>query len=147
MSGSASGADLSPGSRVPEDARDRDLLLRRVPEIAFLPEFADLRFVGLSRRREGQPAKQIAELSDTAYLERLKTALAGLEARAAQESNGGLGFVAASLLHFVNRLPPERHPLVVALYFVSLAEGDPVRERPDEVALRMDEYEASLGPL
>jgi hypothetical protein len=141
-----SGADLSPGSRVPEDARARDLLLRRVPEVAFLSEFAGLRFEGLSKR-DGQPAKQIAHLADATYLERLKTALACLRKRADAEANGGLGFVAASLLHFVGRLPPERHPLVVALYFVSLAEGDPVQERPDKVAIRMDEYEEGLGPL
>lgn len=141
------GMDLSPGSRVPRDARDRDLLLRRVPEVAFLAEFTGLRFDRVAERTGGHPAERIAELADAAYLERLKGALARLGTRADAEENGGLSFVAVSLQHFVTLLPPERHPLVVALYFLSLSAGDPLAARPEVVALRMDEYESSLDPL
>ncbi len=141
--------DLSPGSRLPLDARERDLLLRRVPEVAFLPELAEVRF-GLekvSRHRDGHPAAVIAELANAAYLERLQGALGLLIHRADQEANGGLRFVAESLLHFVMSLPAERHPLVVALYFLSLAQGDSAALHPEAVARRMDEYESSLEPL
>jgi hypothetical protein len=47
----------------------------------------------------------------------------------------------------VTALPPERHPLVVALYFVSLAEGNPAEQQPAAVAREMDDYESLLEPM
>lgn len=142
------GGDLSPGSRLPRDGTEADLLLRRVPEVALLAEFATARFTAeqLSRVAVSGPRAGIAELADVAYLGRLRTALAALIRRADEEKNGGLRFISSSLLHFVTSLPPERHPLVVALYFRSLAGEDSSALRPEELAFQMDEYESSLPP-
>jgi hypothetical protein len=139
--------ELSPGSPAPRDPREMDYLLRRVPEVALLPEFADLRFSieaplpGSARMH----AERIVKLADSAYLERLRYALDLLVERAAGEHNGGLGFVAASLRHFVNSLPAEHHPLVVALYFLSVSGGDLGPESLDGLASQMDDYESGLG--
>lgn len=141
---------LAPGSRSPGDAAERDALLRRVPEVALLPEFTELRFgaAALSVERVPTHEARIARLADEPYRARLQDALACLVARAATEDNGGLDFVARSLLHFVRAIPPERHPLIVALYFASLgavaAGGDGQAPPADELARAMDEYEAAL---
>jgi len=142
-----SDGDLLPGSRSPESPHERDLLLRRVPEVALVPELRELRFTPerLLPFTGVHPATRIAELADAAYLERLRSALATLEERANEERNGGLRFLSASLRHFVTALPPERHPLIVALYFVSAFDAP--EGALDEVARRMDEYENALAPL
>lgn len=120
-----------------------DRLLRRVPEVALLPELDDGRFDerALSSTEGLRDRVRIARLADRAYLGRLRDMLGRLVERATQEQNGGLHFVAASLMHFVDSLPPERHPLVVALYFRSLSGGVAEAEHPDVLAARMDDYE------
>jgi hypothetical protein len=141
--------NLSPGSPPPRDARERDLLLRRVPEVVLLPELVEVRFAQevLSRIPSGDHVARIAALANEPYLERLCAVLERTIARAESEANGGLTFVLRSLLHFVTALPPERHPLVVALYFVSLAEGNPAEQQPAAVAREMDDYESLLEPM
>jgi hypothetical protein len=138
---------LSPGSPAPASAAERDRLLRRVPEVALVPELRALRFPA-DRVLGGPTANHVgrlAELADGAYLARLRSALAGVEKRADDERNGGLRFLATSLGHFVAALPPERHPLIVALYFAS-AFDEPERHF-DEVAELMDAYESALPAL
>jgi hypothetical protein len=137
---------LGPGSPLPRNAQEMDLLLRRVPEVALFPEFRHLRFSNTDSAPAGSKhhAARVAKLADAAYLERVREALSALERRAAEESNGGLTFVASSLRHFVTSLPAERHPLVVALYFSSLAGDRPEAESPEFLACQMDDYESGL---
>jgi hypothetical protein len=119
-----------------------DHLLRRVPEVALLPELAQLRFArtAVARGPEVDHRASIARLADPAFLERLGSALDEVRQRAESERNGGLLFLTSSLRHFVSTLPPESHPLVVALYFLSLSEGAG-EETPEFLALCMDDYE------
>src|SRR5438876_4999129 len=124
--------DLGPGSRAPRDTDERDLLLRRVPEIALLPEVIALRFPPerILGAAEANHAARITELATPEYLERLRAALAAASARAGTERNGGLAFLVTTLAYFLAAIPPERHPLVVALYFFSKWA-----ERPDAARL------------
>jgi hypothetical protein len=140
------GSELAPGSPLPQNAREMDLLLRRVPEVALLPEFRSLRFSEPAHPPASPKghAARVAKLADAAFLERLRESLVALEERASKENNGGLRFVASSLRHFVASLPAERHPLVVALYFLSLAGGDRAAESPEILAIQMDDYESGL---
>lgn len=135
--------DLQPGSRHPQDSREMDLLLRRVPEVALLPELGSARFErqSLVPGPEADHRACISRLADRAYLARLDAALDEVSQRAEAERNRGLLFLTASLRHFVASLPPERHPLVVALYFLSLS-ANASEETPEVLALRMDDYEA-----
>jgi hypothetical protein len=135
--------DLCPGSRHPRDPQEMDFLLRRVPEFALLPELAKVRFArqSLASGLQADHRVRISRLADRAYLERLEAMLDEVRGRAEAERNGGLLFLTASLRHFVTTLPPERHPLVVALYFLSLVT-DASEETPEALALCMDEYEA-----
>lgn len=133
---------LGPDSRQPRDSEEMDLLLRRVPEVALLPELAKLRFErgNVSRGPEMDHRATISRLADRTYLEGLDAALDEVRRRAERERNGGLLFLTASLRHFVSTLPPERHPLVVALYFLSTSRSAD-EETPEFLALCMDEYE------
>jgi hypothetical protein len=141
--------DLRPGSRVPRDPEERDLLLRRVPELAFLPELATLRFPPerILPAVEADHAARIAELATPEYLERLHEALLEASVRAAAERNGGVSFLVTTLAYFLTALPPERHPLIVALYFFSKWNDRPEGARLEAVAELMDEYEERLAPL
>lgn len=140
------GGELAPGSPLPRDSREMDLLLRRVPEVALLPEFRSLRFSGHAQAsaKPKEHAARVAKLADAAFLERLRESLVALEKRASEENNGGLRFVASCLRHFVASVPAERHPLVVALYFLSLGGDDRAAEGPETLAIQMDDYESGL---
>ncbi|HEX3595436.1 MAG TPA: hypothetical protein VHU80_10050 [Polyangiaceae bacterium] len=138
---------LFPGSRPAETAEERDALLRCVPELVLASELREVRLPASSVLPAGASAHaaRIASLADPAYLERLGEALARVEARAAREHDGGLVFLAASLGYFVKSLAPERHPLIVALYFSASFEAP--AENLDEIARRMDDYESALPSL
>ena len=140
---------LGPGSRAPRDPEERDLLLRRVPEMALIRELEALRFpperiLGSVAANHGA---RIAELATPEYLDRLRAALDAASARARTEQNGGLAFLVTTLAYFLPRLPPERHPLVVALYFFSRWPERPDATRLETVAELMDEHEERLGPM
>jgi hypothetical protein len=134
--------DLGPNSRHPRNSDEMDLLLRRVPEVALLPELAKLRFERGKEFRgpEVDHRATIARLADRTYLKGLDAALDEVRRRAETERNGGLLFLTTSLRHFVSTLPPERHPLVVAMYFLSMSRSAD-EETPEFIALCMDEYE------
>ncbi|HEX4337435.1 MAG TPA: hypothetical protein VH062_16085 [Polyangiaceae bacterium] len=137
---------IGPGSAAPATPEERDALLRRVPELTLVPELAGLRFPA-ERVLGGVGADhtaRITELADPAWLARLRDALARLAVRANDERDGGLGFLAASLGHFVTALPPARHPLVVALYFASPFTSP--AEHLDAIARAMDDHESALPP-
>ena len=141
--------ELGPGSRVPGSPEERDLLLRRVPEMALLPEVASLRFPPerVFAAAEANHAVRIAELATPEYLGSLRAALAAASVRAAAERNGGLSFLVTTLEYFLTAIPPERHPLVVALYFFSKWAEAPCAAHLETVAELMDQYEERLAPL
>ena len=53
----------------------------------------------------------------------------------------------STLAYFLTAVPPERHPLVVALYFFSKWPERPDGSRLESVAELMDEHEERLGPM
>lgn len=138
---------LFQGSRVPADPGEMDLLLRRVPEVALLADLEGVRLPVLPRAGHGprRHAARIVELCDETYLSRLEATLGRLALRAELEENGGLLFLAKSLLHFTRSLPPDRHPLIVALYFASPSEPEAEPPSPELLARLMDEYETERG--
>jgi len=138
---------LQPGSPMPADAGEVDALLRRVPEVAFAPElegclFAANDLAGTSLFAEPE---QIARLTDAAYVVRLRAGLDALGARARGEGNGGLEFLARTLGHFLDRMPCDEHPLVVALWCRSWARRRGRDEVPAAIAVAMDDYESARG--
>ena len=141
--------DIGPGSRAPRGPEERDLLLRRVPEMALLPEVVGLRFPPerVFAAVEANHAARIAELATPEYLESLRAALAAASVRAGTERNGGLSFLVTTLAYFLTVIPPERHPLVVALYFFSKWAETPSAAHLETVAELMDQYEERLAPL
>ena len=141
--------DFGPGSPAPSGPEERDLLLRRVPEMALLPEVVELRFPPdrVHAAVEANHAARIAELATPEYLESLRAALAAASVRAGAERNGGLSFLVTTLAYFLATIPPERHPLVVALYFFSKWAEAPSAAHLEKVAELMDEYEERLAPL
>jgi hypothetical protein len=130
---------------MPADEAEVDALLRRVPDVAFAPEVEGCLFppgalAGIDLL--GAPAL-VAKLADGAYLARLRAALEVLGERARREKNGGLEFLATTLSHFIDRTPPDRHPLVVALWCRSLARRLGKADVPAAIAVAMDVYESS----
>lgn len=144
---SAGVARLGPGSPMPSNPEEVDALLRRVPDVAFAPELEGCIFTaealaGLAPF--AQPA-HLARLADASYLGELTRALDAVKDRARRENDGGLEFLASSLAHFVSKLPPEEHPLIVALWCRSWARKRGRDEVPAAVAAAMDEFESSRG--
>jgi hypothetical protein len=132
---------------MPADPEEVDALLRLVPDVAFAPEVGECLFP--SERLAGMspfaPPEQIASLADDAYLGALREALSAVRSRAHAESNGGLEFLATTLNHFLDRMAPGEHPLVVALWCRSWARRRGRDEVPAAIAVAMDEYESSRG--
>jgi hypothetical protein len=137
---------LHPGSRMPRDGDEVDVLLRLVPEIAFEPELAEcvLPAAALAGASPLDPA-HLARLADDAYLARMRGGLARLIARAERETNGGLQFLASTLEHFADQLSPDDHPLVVALWCRSWARKRGRDDAPAAIAVAMDDYESARG--
>jgi len=136
-----------PGSPMPADPDEVDALLRLVPDVAFVPEldrclFPNDALAGLS---PFEPPEQIARLADAAYLQGLRKSLDAVLARARREKNGGLEFLATTLAHFLDRMTPGEHPLVVALWCRSWARRRGRDDVPAAIAVAMDEYESSRG--
>jgi hypothetical protein len=136
-----------PGSPMPADADEVDALLRLVPDVAFAPELGRCLFAteALAGMSPFAPPEQIAQLADAAYLVRLRAALDAVLERARRERNGGLEFLATTLGHFLDRMTPGEHPLVVALWCRSWARRRGRDEVPAAIAVAMDEYESSRG--
>jgi hypothetical protein len=131
---------------MPANAAEVDALLRHVPEIAFADELEACLFATVVAGASplDVPA-HIAKLADHAYLQRLREQLERLRQRGRAEDNGGLEFLAATLAHFLDRMPADRHPLVVALWFRSVARRRGQDETPRAIAVEMDAYEAARG--
>jgi hypothetical protein len=138
---------LHAGSRMPADADEVDELLRRVPDVAFAPELASCLFAA-SDVAPSTPLDApvfVARLADEAYVARLRKGLEALRARAHREGNGGMEFLATTLGHFADRMPPDRHPLVVALWCRSVARRLGQPDVSPAVAVAMDVFESSRG--
>ena len=138
---------LHAGSRMPDDSDEVDELLRRVPEVAFLPELercvpSPAAIVAVSAFVA--PA-QIARLADGAFIAGLRAGIEAARARAQREGNGGLEFLATTLGHFLDQMPPDRHPLVVALWCRAWARRRGQDDVPEAIAFAMDDYETNRG--
>jgi hypothetical protein len=132
---------------MPDDEDEVDELLRRVPEVAFLPEleprvFAPAAIVAVSAF---VATTQIAKLADATCVAGVRAGLEAARARAQRESNGGLEFLATTLGHFLDQMPPDRHPLIVALWCRAWARRLGQDDVPEAVAFAMDEYESARG--
>jgi hypothetical protein len=138
---------LHPGSPMPDDSDEVDELLRLVPDVAFAPELEGCLFGAdaLAGTSLFVSPAHLARLSDAAYLVRLRAALDALGQRAKREGNGGLEFLARTLGHFLDRMPPDEHPLVVAMWCRSWARRRGRDEVPAAIADAMDHYESSRG--
>jgi hypothetical protein len=138
---------LHPGSPMPGDSDEVDLLLRRVPEVAFEPELEGCLFGGdaLAGTTLFVEPDQLARLTDASYVARLRAALGVLGERAGRENDGGLEFLARTLGHFLDRMPCDEHPLVVALWCRSWARRRGRDEVPAAIAVAMDDYESARG--
>ncbi len=132
---------------MPADADEVDALLRLVPDVAFSPEMERCLFAteALAGMSPFAAPEQIARLADAAFLARLRGALERVGERARKEKNGGLEFLATTLAHFLDRMTPGEHPLVVALWCRSWARRRGRDEVPAAIAVAMDEYESSRG--
>jgi hypothetical protein len=137
---------LHRGSPMPASATEVDEILRRVPEVAFAGEFEACLFPTVVEGASplDLPA-HISKVADQAYLQSLRKQLEQLRQRARAEDNGGLEFLAATLSHFLDRMPADRHPLVVALWFRSLARRRGQEDTPRAIAMEMDAYESARG--
>ncbi|HEY3822809.1 MAG TPA: hypothetical protein VGL81_36845 [Polyangiaceae bacterium] len=138
---------LHPGSRMPGDSDEVDALLRRVPDVAFAPELEGCLFgaEALAGSSVFAGPGYLARLSDAAYVARLRAALEAVGERARREDNGGLQFLAGTLGHFLDGMPGDEHPLVVALWCRSWARRRGRDEVPAAIAVAMDQYESSRG--
>ncbi len=138
---------LFPGSPMPADADEVDGLLRLVPEVAFSPELEASLFAGesLAGLSPFAPPQQIAKLADAKYLAGVRAALDAMRERARSASDGGLEFLATTLGHFLDRMPPGEHPLVIALWCRSWARRRGQDDVPEAIAFAMDEYESTRG--
>jgi hypothetical protein len=138
---------LHPGSAMPGNSTEVDALLRLVPDVAFAPELEGCLFSAnaLAGTSVFAEPEQIARLTDTAYVARLRAGLDAVGERAKREDNGGLEFLARTLGHFLDRMPCDEHPLVVALWCRSWARRRGKGEVPAAIAVAMDDYESSRG--
>jgi hypothetical protein len=138
---------LHAGSRMPADADEVDELLRYVPEVSFLPEL-EASIFSLQEITSVAPflaAAQIARLASATYLQSLRAALAALKDRATREKNGGLEFLAITLSHFLDEVPPDRHPLIVAMWCRGWARRRGDADSPIAISEAMDDYEQAQG--
>jgi hypothetical protein len=138
---------IFPGSPMPADSDEVDALLRLVPDVAFAPELERCLFASgaLAGMSPFAPPEQIAQLADAAYLVKIRAGLDAARERALREKNGGLEFLATTLGHFLDRMTPGEHPLVVALWCRSWARRRGRDDVPAAIAVAMDEYESSRG--
>lgn len=138
---------LHAGSRMPDDSDEIDEMLRHVPDFAFVPELDGSVFSAKAIAAVSAfvaPA-QIAKLADEAYLRDLRGKLEAAKARAQRERNGGLEFLAVTLAHFLDQMPPEQHPLIVAMWCRAWARRRGQDDVPPAIAEAMDDYESSRG--
>jgi len=138
---------LHPGSRMPADSDEVDALLRRVPDVAFAPELEGCLFPAdaLAGTYLFSSPDQIGRLATPQYVAGVREALGKVTARAGLEENAGLEFLAKTLDHFLDGMPPDEHPLIVALWCRSWARRRGRDEVPAAVAAAMDEYESARG--
>ena len=135
---------LHAGSVLPRDAREVDLLLRRVPEVAFVAEVEDCMFSAeaLAAVALHPVPSQLSRLCEPDYVDRLRAALDAARERAERDQNGGLQFLSITLRHYLGGIPFGEHPLLVALLCRSRARVSGERDDPATVAAAMDDYAA-----
>ena len=129
-------ARLGPGSPAPGTPGEGEALLRMVPVVAFSPELEPLLPATLGPGPLTHQAP--TDGADAAWLARVAEALRTLEARANAEADGGLCFLAVTLRHFLERIAPHEHPLLVALFARTDAGRGARPEHPNEVARVLD---------
>jgi hypothetical protein len=134
-------ARLGPGSPAPGNPDEVEALLRMVPVVAFFPELEPLVPAPLGPGPLTHQA--LSDGADAAWLARVAEALRTLEARANAEADGGLRFLAVTLCHFLERVAPHEHPLLVALFARTDARrranpDHPNPDHPNEVARVLD---------
>lgn len=127
----------------PTDPAQADALLRRVPELACLPELAGCVTVTVATSTWPPAPGELLALADAGLPARLRAALGDLHARADREGRGGLAFLAGALAHFLapgRALPASEHPLAVALLLraAARARGEPAH--PAALAVIMDRW-------
>ena len=138
---------LHAGSRMPDDSDEIDEMLRHVPNVAFIPELEGSVFRAkvLAAVSAFVAPAQIARLADEAYLRDLRANLEKAHGRAQREKNGGLEFLTSTLAHFLDQMPPDRHPLVVAMWCRAWAQQRGGDDTPPAIAEAMDDYENAQG--
>ena len=129
---------FGPPPATPDEA---ELLLRRVPELAVLPELSAC--VAAPVRTAGWPPTppEIAAHADPALVDRVHVALRDLHARADREGAGGLAFLTGALAHFLappRAVPPLEHPLIVALLLRAAAQARGEPDGADAIGALMD---------
>jgi hypothetical protein len=138
---------LHAGSRMPDDSDEIDEMLRHVPEVAFIPELAGSVFSAkaITAVSAFVAPVQIVKLADEAYVRDLRAKLEAAKARAVREKNGGLEFLALTLAHFLDQMPPDQHPLIVAMWCRAWAQRRGRDDVPPAIAEAMDDYESARG--
>ncbi|MDC0716071.1 hypothetical protein [Nannocystis bainbridge] len=134
---------LHPGSPPPTDDEDVEIVLRAVPELAFLPELADCvpaaTIVGA-----WPPSREAFAAADLDHLRaRVLRGLEALGERAERERSGGLGFLVRTLTYFLvgsAALPAVEHPLLVALLLRAAARDHDGADTALEIARAMDRW-------
>lgn len=132
---------LHPGSRPPDGPEEVEALLRRVPELAFVPELEPC----VPHTPPGvawppSPADLVAG-ADAEFLARVLTGLSALAERAERERNGGLAALIRILTYFLHgdaALPAGEHPLLVALLLRGAARAQGRPDAAAEIARAMD---------
>jgi hypothetical protein len=126
--------ELEPGFGEPTTPEEVEHLLHLVPEIAFMPE---LQACVPSHVTTPVTTETIDAEADVATI---RLALQELRIRAHLENRGGLRFLARTLLHFVDEIPPSQHPLVVALFLRAEAAAGCLDDTPAALSRAMDRF-------
>lgn len=132
--------DLKPGSREPATPDEVDRLLTYVPVLSFLPELE--RCVPSSSPPQPSHEAVDAHFEGQALADVLE-ALRQLQRQAERSDNGGMAFLARTMLHFAEVEPVARsaHPLLVALHLRGVARASGGFDTQRAVAKAMNLWE------
>jgi hypothetical protein len=129
---------IEPGSPEPGSHEQVEALLRLVPFVAFEAEIEAC----LPRVAIEADTADAFEGFVSATRDRLLDALGELGVRAARTANGGLSFLARTLIHFLGREPvaDREHPLLVALYLRGVVGVGSEGDHPVTIGRRMNDW-------